>query len=920
MMRCIAALFIIFMMLFGTQSHAQREAANWYFGDRAGLSFNSGLPVALQNGNLQTSEGSATISDRNGNLLFYTDGITIYTRDHSSMPNGSGLKGNVSTTQSAIIIPKPAHPGIYYVFTVDKPDYALYKDEPIEGVHFSEIDMSLNGGLGDVIPNRKNIHLLTYNPNNAIENEFKSSEKISAVISDDCISYWVVTQFTDKFYSFNVSASGVNTTPVISTLSNNFQPILNDNFVNVTASGYLKISPNGKKMAAAYTGTSLGSPRSGGTKNTGKVFLYDFDDTTGKVSNEQLLLLNTYPYGIEFSPESTKLYATANSFDDQDILKSSELIQFDLESNNIAASKTMIHTSTNVAGALQLAINGRIYRAGYPMVSGAIHHNFLSVINKPELLGNNINYSHNSVDISPADVKLGLPPFVQSLFKSNFEIEKLCFGNVTKFIISGVKDYTTVLWDFGDGITSVSEFPAHTYTESGTFTVSLIKFFNGIPVDTVCKEIIIVEIPDVPTDFVLNQCDTQDNDPMDGLTEFNLQLAKDYLTAGNNALQIFFYTSKQDAENDTRNQNALNNIYRNTRPNEILFAKVTSFGSDCFNISEIKLKTTISISLNPSPASGCDRGDGTAGFNLKTIESNILAELNLDPSIHLTFHNNENDAALGANSLPEDFISSPGTFYIRANDENICYGFGQFDFQLIPFPSLSNQYELNICSSEFPLELGNSFSLENPGDFSFEWNTGETTQTIIVQQGGVYSLKLIKTAIGCGRDVQFLVNELPTPEITNIAIESNGETSELTVFTSSDEGNLYSLDDINGSFQTSSVFRNVPGGPHTIFVKNDNACEIKQQKILVFGFPQFFTPNNDGYYDTWKPFWLTDPEYQIKSMYIFDRYGKLLKQLDPNGNGWDGTFNNRDMPGDDYWFNVILENGREFKGHFSLKR
>ncbi len=919
-MRCIPVLFMIFMMLFGTQSQAQREAANWYFGDRAGLTFNSGLPVALQNGTFKTSEGSATISDRNGNLLFYTDGIIIYNREHSPMPNGSGLKGNISSTQSAIIIPKPAHPGIYYVFTVDKPDYAVYKDDIIEGVHYSEVDMSLNGGLGDVLPNQKNIHLLTYDPNNAIENEFKSSEKISAVISDDCISYWVVTQFTNKFYSFNVSAGGVNTSPVISTISNNFQPLINDNFVNVTAMGYLKISPNGKKMAAAYTGTTLGSPRSGGTKNTGKVFLYDFDDATGKVSNEQLLLPGNYPYGIEFSPESTKLYATVNSYDDQDILKSGDLFQFDLESDNIPASKTLINSSTNVAGALQLAVNGKIYRAGYPMGSGSVHHNFLSVINKPELLGNNINYSHNSVDISPKDVKLGLPPFIQSLFKSNFDIEKLCFGNASKFIISGTKDYTTVLWDFGDGITSASESPTHTYTESGTFTVSLSKFLNGILLDLVCKEITIIEIPDVPNDFVLNQCDTQDNDPTDGLTEFNLQLAKDYLTAGNNSLQLFFYVSRQDAENDNLNQNALNNIYRNIRPNEILFAKVTGFGSDCFNLSEIKLHTTTSVTLNPKPASGCDRGDGTAGFNLKTIENDILTELNLDPGIHLTFHKNQNDAALGANSLPEDFISAPGTFFIRANDENICYGFGQIDLQLIPFPSVSNRYELNICSSEFPLELGNSISLDNPGNFSFDWNTGETTQTIFVQQGDVYRLKLTKTAIGCGREIEFLVNELSAPDITNIAIESNGKISELTVFTSNDEGNLFSLDDINGIYQTSSVFRNVPGGLHTIFVKNGNGCEIIQREIMVFGFPQFFTPNVDGYHDSWKPYKISDPAYQIKSIYIFNRYGKLLKQLDPNGNGWDGTFNNIDMPGDDYWFNVILENGREFKGHFSLKR
>src|SRR5680860_458472 len=192
-MKCIPVLFIIFMMLFDTQSHAQREAANWYFGDKAGLTFNSGLPVALQNGNLQTSEGSAAISDLNGNLLFYTDGRTVYNRQHSIMPNGMGLMGDDSSSQSAIIVPKPLNPGIYYIFTVDRPDYSLQANDPIEGVNYTEVDMSLNFGLGAVVENKKNLHLITYNPNDPIENEYKSSEKISAVVHNDGISYWVVT-------------------------------------------------------------------------------------------------------------------------------------------------------------------------------------------------------------------------------------------------------------------------------------------------------------------------------------------------------------------------------------------------------------------------------------------------------------------------------------------------------------------------------------------------------------------------------------------------------------------------------------------------------------------------------------------------------------------------------------------------------
>ena len=282
-------LFFVFFLVVSSQLNAQQEASNWYFGVGAGLSFPSSNsdPVSLNNGRLQTLEGSTSISDRNGNLLFYTDGTVVYDKTHNIMQNGNSLKGDISTTQSAIIVPRPANPGRYFIFTVDKPDYYLTPGNPIEGVNFSEVDMSLNNGNGAIINGQKNIHLVTYNPSNSLQNEFKSSEKITAVIAGDCSSYWVVTQFMDKFYSFKVSSSGVDPNPVISDISNNFAPILDEQEINITSRGYLKISPDGRKIAAAYSQTSLGSPRTGGGKNSGEVYLYDFDDETGRVTNEE---------------------------------------------------------------------------------------------------------------------------------------------------------------------------------------------------------------------------------------------------------------------------------------------------------------------------------------------------------------------------------------------------------------------------------------------------------------------------------------------------------------------------------------------------------------------------------------------------------------------------------------------------------
>ncbi len=131
---------------------------------------------------------------------------------------------------------------------------------------------------------------------------------------------------------------------------------------------------------------------------------------------------------------------------------------------------------------------------------------------------------------------------------------------------------------------------------------------------------------------------------------------------------------------------------------------------------------------------------------------------------------------------------------------------------------------------------------------------------------------------------------------------------------------LYQMD--FGPFQTSPVFENVSSGLHSISVKHVNGCsEFTQNNVLIIGYPKFFTPNGDGYNDTWNIPGLKD---QLNSrIHIFDRYGKLLKDINPNDPGWDGTYIGQPMPADDYWFNVeYIENAvlKKFKSHFSLKR
>src|SRR5690606_8782588 len=234
---------IVFFLSFAKIS-AQGQANNWYFGYNAGITFNTNPPSALLNGMLSTSEGSATLSDAAGNLLFYTDGILVYDRTHAQMPNGFGLLGNPSSAQSAIIVPKPGSSTNYYIFTVPESGNV--------GMRYSEVDMTLNGGLGDVLTSNKNTLLFA-----------PSSEKVTAVKHANGLYYWVIGKentASTTYKAFLVDCNGVNATPVTST-----------GVVGGGNWGYLVASPNGNKIAAA-------------TSNLG-VELADFNTTTGVVSN-----------------------------------------------------------------------------------------------------------------------------------------------------------------------------------------------------------------------------------------------------------------------------------------------------------------------------------------------------------------------------------------------------------------------------------------------------------------------------------------------------------------------------------------------------------------------------------------------------------------------------------------------------------
>jgi hypothetical protein len=363
----------------------------WYFGDHAGLDFNSGVPIPLTNGATYSdsyphSEGTAVISDSAGSVLFYTNGQKIWNKNHIVMPNGDSLLGHLSSTQAALIVPKPGSSRYFYVFTTD----AFFQDFLKNGFRYSVVDICLDGGLGDVIPNQKNILLID-----------TVAEKLTAVRHSNGQDYWIITHkfFSDAFYSYLLTNNGIVDT-VISHVGSVHKEYCSSSTLPTRSSiGSLKASPNGTKLACVNGQTCY---------NISEIF--DFDSNTGIVSNMIDLLANDNLYGISFSPDNSKLYISSWG-------PNHSIYQYDLSSGiptNIVNSKVVIANQTFGPWYLgmQLGPDGKIYIA-------IRNHTSLAVINNPNLSGTNCSFSDLTVSLSGKMCSWGLPNFIDFYEYSN---------------------------------------------------------------------------------------------------------------------------------------------------------------------------------------------------------------------------------------------------------------------------------------------------------------------------------------------------------------------------------------------------------------------------------------------------------------------------------------------------------------------
>jgi gliding motility-associated-like protein len=426
-MRTLPLLMILLLSTLTT--FGQKEGNIWYFGYFGGIDFNKGTPPeVLTDGKIYTNEGCATVCDRFGRLLFYTDGSTVLNRLHRQMPNGYGLLGNSTSTQSAVIVPVPGDTLRYYIFTVDFQGSEF-------GLRYSIVNMKLNGGNGDVEDSAKNILL-----------KAPTCEKIAAISINKQSEYWLVTQGVNgnAWYAWKITKDSINTTPVISNSGIKISS-------GASAIGYLKFNQQGTRLATCYYNDTC-------------VAVFDFDPLTGKISNAKTIPSGR-PYGCEFSASGQYLYVG-------DLLNS-HVTQYDVSGateKDIQASAYLIQRENAAVGALQMGPDGYIYIS--LLARG------LSAIRYPDKKHEDAEYLKDYVKTkTPA---YGLPTMVTNLYKCpQIYVGRdttLCQGEryVLKYYIKAAK-YT---WQ--DGSTADS----FTVTKAGTYSV-VCKFDDCVTYDTV---------------------------------------------------------------------------------------------------------------------------------------------------------------------------------------------------------------------------------------------------------------------------------------------------------------------------------------------------------------------------------------------------------------------------------------------------
>lgn len=402
-----------------------------------------------------------------------------------------------------------------------------------------------------------------------------------------------------------------------------------------------------------------------------------------------------------------------------------------------------------------------------------------------------------------------------------------------------------------------------------------------------------------------------------GSFDFGVNLGDDRLIATGNPL----------CENETLQLNAIVTnafTYQWYKDNQILVGEISSsytvsspgnykleilINGSCLYTSDIDIEYAPTLVQNQTLFETCDNdgtNDGKTTFDLNSIKNQLFT--NLPSSFQVAFYENSSSTS----ALPSNYTNTtPNLQTIYARIENInCYTDFPIQLKVNSF-NIGQNETIGLCN-------GNSKTLTVAAGYaSYSWNTNpvQTTNQINVSSPGSYTVT-VTNANGCSATKTFIVESSEPATVTGVVVNDFSDNNTATIQVTGNGTYEFSLDGIN--YQSSNTFTFLSTGNYNFYIRDTKGCGITSGTFEILAAPKFFTPNGDSFNETWfVPLLALQPKTIIS---IFDRYGKLIYNFKANQNGWNGTYNGKELPATDYWYTITFENGRVVKGHFSLIR
>lgn len=696
---------------------AQKSFYNWYFGDKAGMTFSTNPPTALPWSEMQTTEGCATISDSLGNLLFYTDGTTVWNQYHDTLLNGDSLFGDNSSTQSALIVKQPGKNNFYYIFTADS------RKNLKKGVNYSIVDMSLDNLKGAVIAKNKQI-------------VSSSSEKISATLHLNKRDVWISAPkyFSDSIYTFLLTDSGLSNPIIFQNIGN----IIGDSLLNY-GTGQMKFSMDGSRMAYAEL--------NGSTKQN--LHLLDFDPSNGKLSNPRKILnLLPSPYGIEFSPNGKFLYASLNVNPGIN-----SIVQFNMDSLVVSNEYANVHIeilNQNYYGGLQIGPDKKIYFVNNP--TGGI-----GVINHPDSLGKKCNAQEYAIPMQFGKAMIGLPSNVlTSYYYEIHSHDTVCIGDSLQLSLN-YSDIDSVKWDFSNGnsyIINGSDFN-YQFKDTGTYNIFATLFMADGYRPIATKKICVVSIRNnlLGNDTILCFGDSISLDISDP------SISDYYWNDGSKSSKK---TIKVSGKHSITVSNTFCKAYDSImisygkKPVVFLgndtafchkFSHVLDAGKDFKSYQWNTGENTYSIQVNSQgtysvkvlDSISCAAADTILLDELKKPEIKSLLDTQTCEYVQLSVSDQQGVSYIWNNGDTGKILKvfKKSTYYVTASNK-FCSVSDTFHVNLLPRPDLYLGPDTTLCSRM-------TLSTQESGEYL--WNNGQTTPTVSVNRPGTYWLKISRN--GC---------------------------------------------------------------------------------------------------------------------------------------------------------------------------